>query len=195
MAPAIASRPFFPYKRFRTCFRSWAFNSRRRPLWSRTSPQFLSLQRCRRLRGPGRRSMSRFVGGRREEPRTAASCYLRHCMGRTAKSGRRRRARLKTGAIRRVGAGIRCKSITLRPRGFPPGGIVERDGAVDLSHWKQLSLLLRDPDFQTAIDVANDVDRGLGPGSAQAMDSRRIEVRIPHPGTTRCQISWRQWKI
>jgi len=65
---------------------------------------------------------------------------------------------------------------------IPGGGIVERDAAVDLSHLTQLSLLLRDPDFQTATEAAAAIERELGKGSARAVDSRRIEIRIPAPG-------------
>ena len=65
---------------------------------------------------------------------------------------------------------------------IPGGGIVERDAAVDLSHVTQLSLLLRDPDFQTATEAAAAIDRELGRGSALAVDSRRIEIHIADPG-------------
>jgi flagellar P-ring protein precursor FlgI len=59
---------------------------------------------------------------------------------------------------------------------------VERDAAVDLSHLTQLSILLRDPDFQTATEAAVAIERELGKGSAQAVDSRRIQIRVPVPG-------------
>jgi len=62
---------------------------------------------------------------------------------------------------------------------IPGGGIVERDGAVDLSHLTQLYLSLRDPDFQTATEAAAAIDTELGDGSARAVDSRRIEIRLP----------------
>jgi flagellar P-ring protein precursor FlgI len=65
---------------------------------------------------------------------------------------------------------------------IPGGGIVERDGAMDLSHLNQLFLLLRDPDFQTATEAAAAIEREFGKGSARAVDSRRIEVRVPTPG-------------
>jgi flagellar P-ring protein precursor FlgI len=64
---------------------------------------------------------------------------------------------------------------------IPCGGIVERDGAMDLSHLTHLSLLLRDPDFQTATDAAMAIEAELGKGSARAVDSRRIEIRVPAP--------------
>ena len=43
-------------------------------------------------------------------------------------------------------------------------------------------LLLRDPDFQTATEAAAAIERELGKGSARAVDSRRIEIRVPSPG-------------
>lgn len=64
----------------------------------------------------------------------------------------------------------------------PAGGIVERDGSLDLSHLTQLSLLLRDADFQTATEAAAAIDRELGKGTARAIDSRRIEIRVSTPG-------------
>lgn len=65
---------------------------------------------------------------------------------------------------------------------IPAGGIVERDTAMDLSHLTQLSLLLRDPDFQTATEAAAVIQQELGKGSARAIDSRTIQIRIPFQG-------------
>jgi flagellar P-ring protein precursor FlgI len=62
---------------------------------------------------------------------------------------------------------------------IPGGGIVERDGAMDLNHLTHLSLLLRDPDYQTATEAAAAIEGELGKGSARAIDSRRIEIQIP----------------
>jgi len=64
----------------------------------------------------------------------------------------------------------------------PAGGIVERDGSLDLSHLTLLSILLRDPDFTTATAAAATIDREVGKGMARAVDSRRIEIRVPVPG-------------
>ncbi len=64
---------------------------------------------------------------------------------------------------------------------IPAGGIVERDASMDLSHLAHLSLLLRDPDFQTATDAAATIDGAFGKGTARAVDSRRIEIRVPSP--------------
>jgi flagellar P-ring protein precursor FlgI len=62
------------------------------------------------------------------------------------------------------------------------GGIVERDGSMDLSRLTHLSLLLRDPDFRTATEAAEAIEQELGKGSARAIDSRCIEIRIPGAG-------------
>src|SRR6185312_5036675 len=67
---------------------------------------------------------------------------------------------------------------------IPAGGIVERDTAVDLRQLKQLSLLLREPDFITAQAVASAINQTLGPSYgraslARAVDSREIDVQWP----------------
>ena len=59
---------------------------------------------------------------------------------------------------------------------IPLGALVERDAAVDLSQFKSLSLLLRDPDFDTARAVADAINQELGSSSARMMDSRRVEI-------------------
>jgi flagellar P-ring protein FlgI len=56
------------------------------------------------------------------------------------------------------------------------GGIIERDTSISLAGLKTLNLLLRDPDFQTAQDVATVINQTLGKTLAQAVDSRRIEI-------------------
>lgn len=64
---------------------------------------------------------------------------------------------------------------------IPAGGIVERDTAVDLHQLKQLSLLLREPDFVTAQAVASAVNKNVGKGAdlAHAVDSREVDVAWP----------------
>ena len=64
---------------------------------------------------------------------------------------------------------------------IPAGAIVERGSSVDLARMTRLSLLLRDPDFVTAHEVAKAIDRELGPDTARAVDSRRIDLRLPDP--------------
>ncbi len=59
---------------------------------------------------------------------------------------------------------------------IPSGALVERDTSVDLSKITSLSLLLRDPDFDSARDVALAINNELGLSAARAVDSRRIEL-------------------
>jgi flagellar P-ring protein precursor FlgI len=58
----------------------------------------------------------------------------------------------------------------------PEGGIVERDTAVDLASMTKLSLLLRDPDFSAARDVAAAINKEMGKDVARAVDSRRVDI-------------------
>ncbi|MEJ2010514.1 MAG: flagellar basal body P-ring protein FlgI, partial [Acidobacteriota bacterium] len=64
----------------------------------------------------------------------------------------------------------------------PGGGIVERSAAVDLAQLKNLSLLLREADFLTAENVANAINARFSQTIATAVDSRRIEVKLPSGG-------------
>jgi flagellar P-ring protein precursor FlgI len=59
---------------------------------------------------------------------------------------------------------------------IPEGAIVERDTAVDLAGMTKISLLLRDPDFAAARDIATAINKELGKEVARAVDSRRIDV-------------------
>lgn len=58
----------------------------------------------------------------------------------------------------------------------PEGGIIERDTSLDLATMTKLSLLLRDPDFAAARDVAAAINKELGKEAARAVDSRRVDV-------------------
>ncbi len=64
------------------------------------------------------------------------------------------------------------------------GSIVERDAAFDLTHLKTVSLLLLNPDFTTARNIASAIDKEFARPIARAMDSRRIEVDVEASGTT-----------
>jgi flagellar P-ring protein precursor FlgI len=59
---------------------------------------------------------------------------------------------------------------------IPSGALVEKDTSLDLTQIKSLSLLLRDPDFDAALDVALAINNELGIPAAHAVDSRRIEL-------------------
>jgi len=53
-----------------------------------------------------------------------------------------------------------------------------RDAAVDLSHFKTVSLLLQNPDFTAARDIADVINKEFGKPVAAALDSRRIDVDV-----------------
>ncbi len=59
---------------------------------------------------------------------------------------------------------------------IPGGGVVERDSSLDLRSLEKISLLLNDPDFRTAEDVANAIDHEVGKQISHVIDSRRVEI-------------------
>ena len=61
---------------------------------------------------------------------------------------------------------------------IPNGAIIERDTAVDLSGFKIVSLLLNNPDFTTATDIATAVNTEFGKTVATALDSRRVDISV-----------------
>lgn len=63
---------------------------------------------------------------------------------------------------------------------IPEGAIVERDASVNLRDLQAISFLLRDPDFATARNMAQAINRDLEAQRARPVDSRRVEVL---PGT------------
>jgi flagellar P-ring protein precursor FlgI len=60
---------------------------------------------------------------------------------------------------------------------IPGGGLVERDSSVDLEQMGVLTVLLAEPDFSTAEQVAAAIDHGFHDVTAKVRDSRRIEVQ------------------
>lgn len=58
----------------------------------------------------------------------------------------------------------------------PEGGIVERDTAVSLASMSTISLLLRDPDFAAAGDIAAAINKEMGKEAAHVVDSRRVDI-------------------
>ena len=58
----------------------------------------------------------------------------------------------------------------------PGGGIVERAVPLDLKSMSRLCLLLRNPDFTTAMEVAAAINQRLELEAATALDGRRIDV-------------------
>ncbi len=63
---------------------------------------------------------------------------------------------------------------------IPEGGVVEQDASIQLAKLDTLSLLLRDPDFAAARDVAAAINKEFGSQMARAIDSRRIEIASPN---------------
>ena len=61
---------------------------------------------------------------------------------------------------------------------IPNGAMIERDTAVDLSGFKMVSLLLNNPDFTTATDIATAVNTEFGKTVATALDSRRVDISV-----------------
>jgi len=62
------------------------------------------------------------------------------------------------------------------------GAIVEREVSVDLSRFRTLSLLLLNPDFTAARDIADVINQEFGKPIAAAIDSERIDVDVPASG-------------
>jgi len=61
---------------------------------------------------------------------------------------------------------------------IPNGGIVERDTAIDLNRMSTVSLMLRDPDFTQACEVAAAINQEFSKEVAKALDSRRIDINV-----------------
>ena len=64
------------------------------------------------------------------------------------------------------------------------GATVEREAAVDLTTFRTVSLLLRNPDFTSAFDTAQAINKEFGGIIATAIDSRRIDVNVEKSGVT-----------
>jgi flagellar P-ring protein precursor FlgI len=60
----------------------------------------------------------------------------------------------------------------------PSGGTVERDAAVDLGRLSELTLLLRQPDYLTAQEVAATINKTLNKDQARAVDGRRVIIKV-----------------
>jgi flagellar P-ring protein precursor FlgI len=58
----------------------------------------------------------------------------------------------------------------------PSGALVERDTSLNLSQLSSLSILLNDPDFDAARELAAVINREMGGNVARVVDSRRVEI-------------------
>lgn len=65
---------------------------------------------------------------------------------------------------------------------IPNGGSVERDTSIDLHDFKTVSLLLRNPDFTTAKQIADAVNQDFHKEIASALDSTRVDVNVADAG-------------
>lgn len=76
-----------------------------------------------------------------------------------------------------AGAGGNVKQVNHPTVGrVPAGALVERDTSVDLEKMTMLTILLSEPNFSTAEQVAGAINREFHDVTAKVRDSRRIEV-------------------
>ena len=62
---------------------------------------------------------------------------------------------------------------------IPGGAIIEKDAGIDIESWETVSVLLRHPDFTTAIRTSEAIDGVFGKGSAMAVNSGLVRAAIP----------------
>ncbi len=62
------------------------------------------------------------------------------------------------------------------------GAIVERDTSIDLHDFKTVSLLLRNPDFTTARQIADVINQDFHKTVASALDSTRVDISVADAG-------------
>jgi flagellar P-ring protein precursor FlgI len=78
-----------------------------------------------------------------------------------------------------VGRGGNVKMLNYPNVGrIPNGAIVERDTAIDLNRMTTVSLMLRDPDFTEACEVAAAINEDFSRDVARPIDSRRIDINV-----------------
>lgn len=61
----------------------------------------------------------------------------------------------------------------------PGGAIIEKELLVDIDSWETVSVLLRQPDFTTAIRTAEAIESTFGKGSALAVNAGAVKATIP----------------
>jgi len=78
------------------------------------------------------------------------------------------------------GAGGSTTTKNHQSAGIVPGGaIIEKDAGIDIESWETVSVLLRNPDFTTAIRTTKAIDGVFGKGSAMAVNSGLVRASIP----------------
>lgn len=76
-----------------------------------------------------------------------------------------------------AGAGGNSKQLNHPTTGrIPGGGIVERDSSLDLQTLPRLSLMLNEPNFTTAEEMAAVINHEFGKPIASVVDSRRVDL-------------------
>ncbi len=61
----------------------------------------------------------------------------------------------------------------------PGGAIIEKELPVNIDSWETVSILLRQPDFTTAIRTAEAIESTFGKGSAVAVNAGSVKATIP----------------
>ncbi|HSS31644.1 MAG TPA: flagellar basal body P-ring protein FlgI [Nitrospiraceae bacterium] len=61
----------------------------------------------------------------------------------------------------------------------PGGAIIEKDAGIEIESWENVSVLLRQPDFTTAIRTTEAIDGVFGKGSATAVSAGLVRASIP----------------
>jgi flagellar P-ring protein FlgI len=78
------------------------------------------------------------------------------------------------------GAGGATVTKNHQAAGVVPGGaIIEKELVVNIDAWETVSVLLRQPDFTTAIRTAEAIDGVFGKGSAVAVNAGSVRASIP----------------
>lgn len=79
------------------------------------------------------------------------------------------------------GAGGATVTKNHQAAGIVPGGaIVEREVVVDIESWDSVSVLLRQPDFTTAIRTAEAIEGAFGTGTAIAVNAGMVKASLPN---------------
>jgi flagellar P-ring protein FlgI len=80
------------------------------------------------------------------------------------------------------GGGTNAKQVNHPTAGrIPGGGTVERDSSLDLRTLPKLSLLLNDPNFSTAVEVARAINQEFQREVASVIDGRRVDIETSGP--------------
>jgi flagellar P-ring protein precursor FlgI len=61
----------------------------------------------------------------------------------------------------------------------PGGAIIEKDAGIEIESWENVSVLLRQPDFTTAIRTTEAINGVFGKGSATAVSAGLVRASIP----------------